>query len=96
MGPEKQYKTKITSKAFPLVFRAPVGVGEERRNFRRRAQRASLTDFARLFERSDAGAKRVPREPEIPSTAADPFALAKGRRLRVAFLCLLSLAKQRK
>jgi hypothetical protein len=67
-----------------FAFPGPVGVGEKRRTLGQRAQRASLTDFARLCERSATGAKRVPRAPQSPSIAADPLR-SKGRRLRVAF-----------
>ena len=79
-----------------LLLLGPVGGVEERRALGWRAQHASTTDFGRLFERSERSERsEFCPTPQRPSTA-EQSGQRPGRLRRVAFLCLLSLAKQRK
>jgi hypothetical protein len=80
----------------PHCSSGPVGGVEERRGLGPRAKHASSTDFARLSERSGQRPRsEFGARPQRPSTA-EQSGPSRTAPVGVAFLCLLSLAKQRK
>jgi len=85
-GPE-QPTAKPESRLSPAVPCAPFSTAEERKALRPRAQRASLTDSVRLFERSVA--KRVPHGASRTEYRREPEAKRRAVRSGGA-LCLLS------
>ena len=75
-----------------LFLHSPLESAEQRKDLRARAQRASTSDFARLFERSVA--KRVPREPSRPEQRREARCEAKGRTERGRLFAFFLVAQK--
>ena len=72
---------------------APLSAAEQRKDLRARAQHASRTDSARLFEQSVAA--RVPRGPSRPEQRRAPAAQRRAARSGGAFCLLFGGTKSR-
>jgi len=86
-GVKEQPTAKPTSRSLRGIRLAPFSAAEQRKALRARAQLASSSDSAQLFEHSAAA--RVLRGPSRPEQHREPAALLRAVRSGGA-LCLLS------